>query len=390
MSTVRLRASGLLILAVLVAGWTGASFRLMHRPDGIRRGPGVTEVRLLSAYLPNLKGSPADTDVYDLRGDMPGATFLLLGGTHPQETAGELAAVLLVENTRVAEGRLIVIPQANRSGFTHTEPMEGFPDFFEIQTDHGPRRFRHGMRRVNPVHHWPDPEIYLHWSSGERLSGNEIRNLNRAFPGHPSGSLMERVAFAIAEIIRTEKVDLVFDLHEAYPEYPVVNVLVAHERAMEIATMASLELQMRGIKVNLMVSPKNLHGLTHREIGDHTTALAVLAETANPMMGRLRGRTDGRLLLEGQDPFYVRAARLKRLFVPFDEKGWPLALRIGRHLAALEGLVAGYNEKNPSRKIVIKDVPAYEALRDRGLSAFLRGLDEAPAAASAGRGPPGR
>ena len=39
---------------------------------------------------------------------------MLLGGTHPQEVAGHVAATLVVENVRVKKGRLIVIPQANR------------------------------------------------------------------------------------------------------------------------------------------------------------------------------------------------------------------------------------------------------------------------------------
>jgi hypothetical protein len=371
-TTPRLRALGLLLLAAAVAAAAGTAFARMHRPDVIVRGPGVTDVRRLSAYLPNLAGGPGDTDVYELRGAAPGGTFLLLGGTHPQETSGVLAAVLLIENARVTRGRLLVVPQANASGFTHTDPMEGFPATFTVETPGGPRRFRHGMRRANPVHHWPDPEVYVHRPSGEHLSGDEIRNLNRAFPGDPRGSLLERVAWALAEIVRREGVDLVFDLHEAYPEYPVVNVLVAHERAMEVTTLAVLDLQLRGLKMNLMPSPKNLRGLSHRELGDHTPTLAVLAETPNPMMGRLRGRTDERLLIEGRDPFYVRAAGLRRLFVPFDAGGWPLALRVGRQLVALEALAAAYGEKAPARPLVLEDVPAYEALRDRGLGAFLR------------------
>ena len=37
-----------------------------------------------------------------------------------------MAAILMVENARVKRGRLIVVPQANRSGFTHTDPMEAY------------------------------------------------------------------------------------------------------------------------------------------------------------------------------------------------------------------------------------------------------------------------
>ena len=42
-------------------------------------------------------------------------------------------------------------------------------------------------------------------------------------PGRPDGSITEKMAYAIVEMIKKEKVDLAFDLHEASPEYPVVN-----------------------------------------------------------------------------------------------------------------------------------------------------------------------
>jgi hypothetical protein len=38
--------------------------------------------------------------------------------------------------------------------------------------------------------------------------------------------------------------------------------------------------------------PENLHGLSHREFGDHSAAFALLSETASAAMGRFRGRTD--------------------------------------------------------------------------------------------------
>ena len=71
-------------------------------------------------------------------------------------------------------------------------------------------------------------------------------------------------------------------------------------------------MQARRIPIGLSASPKNLHGLSHREFGDHTNAQAMLTESANPAMGRFRGRTGMDLVVEGRDPNYVRAARLKR------------------------------------------------------------------------------
>ncbi len=48
-------------------------------------------------------------------------------------------------------------------------------------------------------------------------------------------------------------------------------------------------MQMEGMQISLEVSPRNLRGLSHRELGDHTDTLAVLFESANASQGRLRG-----------------------------------------------------------------------------------------------------
>src|SRR2546423_10543097 len=106
----------------------------MHEAEPIVAGPGVTAERMLSAIEPSLAGSPGDTPVFELKGDKPGGTLLILGGTHPQEIGGMLAAVLMVENARVVKSRVIVVPQANRSGFTHTHPIEAYLHSFEITT----------------------------------------------------------------------------------------------------------------------------------------------------------------------------------------------------------------------------------------------------------------
>jgi hypothetical protein len=152
---------------------------------------------------------------------------------------------------------------------------------------------------------WPDPDIYLHFPSGQTLSGNQTRNLNRAFPGKKDGDYTEQLAFAITELVKKERVDLVIDHHYASPEYPVNNAVVAHEKAMPLASAVVMNLDLRGIKIGLEPSPQNLRGLTHRELGDHTEALAVLMETTNPSQGRLRGTTNADLVVTGKDRMYL-------------------------------------------------------------------------------------
>src|SRR5262245_55868192 len=371
----------LLALAVVLAG--GVTFARMHEPEVIALGPGVTQRKMLSGYDARLAGSAGDTPVFVLEGKEPGATLLLIGGCHPQEISGLMTAVLTIENAVVEKGRLIVVPQANRSGFTYTEPLEGFPHTFSIKTAEGARWFRLGMRLSNPVHQWPDPDLYVHPQSGEGLVGWEARNLNRNFPGDSGGRFTARVADALTTLAKTEKVDLVLDLHEAYPEYPIINMIVAHERAFEVASLTKLMLEAQGIRIDLMASPKRLRGLSHREFGDHTSALALLAETANPAMGRFRGRTDEALVTDGRDPNYVRAAKLGRLFVPFTEEGYPLNRRVARHLATITEMIGVYNEGAPARTLTIANLPSYERVSSDGIGAFLR-----PASAGAAPGPP--
>lgn len=373
----RHHATALAVSILALAAAAAASVRFLdHRkPEILVRGPGVSEVRMLSEWLPDLAGSPGDTEVYIFRGSSPGSSMLVLGGTHPNEPSGFLSAVLLIENAEVSSGTLYVIPRANASGFTHNDPQEGAPETYSIPLPDGSKRtFRYGSRATNPVHQWPDPDVYVHAASGQTLSGNETRNLNRGYPGRADGTLTERVCLGIANLIRKEAVDLTIDLHEASPEYPVINAIVAHERAMPLASQVVLGLEFLDIKIGLEPSPKNLRGLTHRELGDATDTLAVLMETANPSQGRLRGRTNVDLVLKGRDPYYVKAQALGRLYVPFDENGHPIEERVGRHLAGISEFAFALSSERPDRPLELSGVPEYGSLLEKGLGAFLKPL----------------
>jgi len=361
----------LVLVSLLVA--SGAEFLAARTQAPIYPGPGVTSTLKLSHYFPDLEGSAGDTDVYMFDSGNPGGTVLVMGGTHPDEPAGYIGAVLLVEQAGVAKGRMIVIPQANHSGFTHTYPLEAHPSVFSIQTADGERWFRFGARGTNPVHQWPDPDIYTHWPSGQRLSGDETRNLNRSYPGRPDGVLTERVAYAIKSLIIAENVDITIDLHEAPLENAFINAVAAHERAMDVAVISTLNLAMQGINMVVEASPQGLRGLTHRELGDFTPTYALLMETPNPVQGRMRGRTDERLVLTGQDKCYEAAARLGRTYVPVTDSGYPLSLRVGRHVAGVQELINAFNEEKPDREIHVFNIPTYAALVEQGIGAFLRG-----------------
>lgn len=366
---------GLVLLAIagVVALVTGREFVAQRAPLPVKRGPGVAAVWQLSDFLPNLKHTRGDTEVFLLAGKEPGGTVLVLGGIHANEPAGYVTAVTLVENVVMEAGRLIVIPTANASGFTAGDPQEASPPAFSLATPDGPRWFRYGGRGTAVTDQWPDPDIYLHHPSGQALSGSQTRNMNRAYPGRVDGNFTERCAFAVTEIVRREKVDLVIDLHEASPEYPVINTIVAHERAMALAVNVAMNLELRGIKIGLEASPPNLHGLSHRELGDHTPALAVLMETPNAAEGRIRGRTTPELIVTGKDKMYVRAARAGRLFVSYDENGHPLEQeRVLRHLVGVEEFMKAFTEENKGRPVVPAMYPEQEVIEKTGLGRYLR------------------
>ncbi|HEY3294786.1 MAG TPA: succinylglutamate desuccinylase/aspartoacylase family protein [bacterium] len=361
----------LLLVVLSVCAMASRDFLKAWRDEPLYPSKGMTAHKHLSDYFAGIKGTRADGDVYIFEGKESGGTTVVLGGTHPNEVAGVLAADVLLENATVTRGRLIVLPRANHSAFTQTEPGEGHPASFEIATAGGPRRFRMGCRFTNPLDQWPDPEVYLHHPSGQELSGNETRNLNRAFPGRSDGNFTERAAFAITSLVNAEKADLVIDLHEASPEYPVINAIVAHEKAMDLAATANLTLQGEGLSFNLEPSPQNFHGLTHRELGDATPALAVLMESANIMQGRLRSRTSAEKILSGKDDCYLSAARANLLRVPYDSTGIPVGVRVGRHLAGVRALMDGLAFVKPDKAMEVSDIPTYDEVQTRGLGAFL-------------------
>ena len=364
----------LLSVALFLGAWTGKNFLEMRKPDIVVPAEGFSD-HLLSEWFENIAGSPVDTSVYIQDSGVPGASVLIMGGTHPNEPSASMTAVLFLERARVTRGRLFVIPFANISAFGHNSPQEASPQKIHFTLPDGSlRSFRYGSRATNPVHQWPNPDIYIHEASGQQLSGSEMANLNRAHPGVEDGPLTQRLAKGLLELILKEEIDLAFDLHEASPEYPVVNAIVAHEKSMELAAMATMELEFEGISMRLEPSPKNLRGLTHREWGDFTETMPILMETANPSQGRLRGKTDEHLVLTGEDKFYRKASELGRLFIPYDNDQ-PLDYRVARHTGAILVFFEMLGLLEPDLLISVENIPSFNEILEQGLGAFLSPLE---------------
>ncbi len=369
-------------LAFILAGLaisfiTGREYYLFANDDQtFIVGDQVTRIEKFSDYSPNLKGTAGDADIFVLEGSISkeGPSLLIIGGTHPNEPAGQLTSVLFLENLEVEYGTVYIITEANRSAYTHSFPQDGAVLYYHIETPTGTRTFKFGSRATNTNEQWPNPDIYVHPFSGQKLSNLDTRNLNRSFPGRLNGSYTEQVAYAITQLILENDITITIDLHEASPEYLTNNAIVAHPGdAMMIAGNAFLNLQMLGMDIKVDESPANLRGLTHRELGLYTNTLAFLCETSNASQGKLRGKFTEELILTGEDKFYQYADELGLLYatpVSIDE-------RVARHTESILQIITSYNfiknrNNEPLKSLIIKNMPGYQDILDNGIGQYLK------------------
>ena len=341
----------------------------------------ITEVKKLSDYFDGVKGTTNDSNVYIFDSGVEGGTYLIWGSTHPEEPAGVMTAALLVENLKVTQGKVIIIDRENNSASTNTRVGEAYPRFFTYETDWGTKVWRFGDRHANQLDSWPDPEVYIHYPSGQTLANVDIRNTNRNWPGKANGLLTERTNYAVMQLIEQEGVDMTLDLHEAELEYTVENTIVVHEKGQSVAAMVSMDLTANtfDVPVGMEFSPTALHGLSHREVGDWSDAASYLVEVAEPMLDRIRGITDEELLMSGKDRFVMMAGDRGLLYAPIDENGWPIEKRVARHVAVATKIIEVNNSVNPDQTILIEGIPTYEEIMENGLAPYYHNPETAPA-----------
>jgi hypothetical protein len=332
-------------------------------PD-IRPGEGVTDQRKLSDYFPPLKGTNLDTPVFILDSGKPGTTALLLGGTHGNELAGTASAMVMVENSVMKAGKLIVIPYANRSALSMKDTRNHVDQRHLVQSRSGERYLAYGDRRTDPKdQQTADPDVYINPEGYKLKNGAESRNLNRTYPGNPEGTPTEQLSYAIIALIKQEQVDLSLDMHEAdTPEKQIQTdgdyrpggnkrlayTLVSHPRGLEIAAYALLALEEDiSISMKLEESNTSYRGLSHLEIGNATDCLSFLSESPNP--GQDRWRSDGDVV---RDPKY------------------PLTHRVGLHLRLFKQLAVAYADES-GEAFIVEGLPEYEDLLAGDIGRFL-------------------
>jgi hypothetical protein len=366
-----------LFLVVTIQGGVQLA-RHRHFYFPIVAGPGVTKVVRLSDYAQGLKGTMADTLVYFLEGKEAGGKALLMSSSHANEPEGLLATLLIIENAVIDKGTLIIIPQFNHSGSRNTKPGDGYPLYFEIPTQWGQKKFRMGNRDASPLDQWPDPDVYIHYPDKQLLSYIDVRNTNRTWPGRPNGPLMEKVTFATMELLRREKVDMAVDIHGAETMFPVTNCIVAPDKSNRIATMTALTVKAKeGFDDHVEPSPTGFRGLSHREIGDYSDTLPFLLEAPIPFLDQPTGPKTEKLLLDGKDPFLLSLSKKKKLFVPYDESGWPIEKRVGQHCSVCLELMRQYSKKFPEKAIAVRDIPRYADLVQNGVGYYFHDPEKA-------------
>lgn len=346
-SAVTVRRGGVVLLAAfLLMPLCGTATE-----HDIRHGPGVTEVQTLSAYHGPLAGTPGDTPVYLLEGSEPGGTVLILGGSHAGEIASVMAALLIVEQAYVNAGRVFVIPYANNSAAWNSEGLaEDGPRTLTFTNPDGEERvFAYGTRLTDPDHQEPDEPEFVHHPSGMELPGHEARNLNRVHPGLPDGTLTQQMSYALFELVRLKGVDIMIDMHEAPPTSRLANMLISHPRGMEQAVIAVMHLELHGVSLGVEVSREEFHGLSHREFGDHSDALAFLIESPNPAQESIGRRGD-----------------------PVHDPDNPLTHRVRLQLLTINELLSAHTMLTPNWAVSWDFPFALDELLTAPLGAFLR------------------
>ena len=90
--------------------------------------PDLTEVKMLSDYLGNLKGTWMDTPIFVYDSGVPGGSALYMANVHPYEPATSLSAYIMMENIKVNKGKIFVIPAGQPLGFDDRHAGERLPE----------------------------------------------------------------------------------------------------------------------------------------------------------------------------------------------------------------------------------------------------------------------
>ena len=337
-----------------------ASLQAAYRMD-VRPGYGVSALKWLSDYNPNLKGTDYDTPLYVMEGK-PGAALLILGGTHPREIAGPMTAAVVLENAQVEQGRLFIVPCLNAAGMSVPDQLGQVPNQLAFEGRTGRRWLNYGDRRIPLRKGESDPKEFVHPSGYVHKDGAEWRNLNRNYPGIADGTPAQRVCYAVMELIRREKVQTCMDIHEATAPEEVCDAktgkmmpggtlsysLITNPKYIDPCIEMVFTLGDRGINLKPEVSIPGFRGISHYEIGNETSCIPFLSETPNPAMNEYAVKPD-----------------------PLHDAKHPIEERVGITLEILQVWFESCKDLVGS-PFVLKGSPSKAQLEKDGLGAWLQ------------------
>ena len=68
----------------------------------------------------------------------------------------------------------------------------------------------------------------------------------------------------------------------------------------------------------------------------------------------------------------MKAGQHGLLFEKIDEKGWPIAVRVGRHTSSILQVAETWTEDHPAKRLVITGVPRYADVIANGVGHYLK------------------
>jgi len=105
--------------------------------------------------------------------------------------------------------------------------------------------------------------------------------------------------------------------------------------------------------------------------------LPFLLEAPIPFLDQPTGPKTVALLLDGKDPFLLSLSKKGKLFVPYDETGWPMDKRVGQHCSVILEIMRQFSRKSPDRGIEIRNVPCYAEVVKNGVGHYFHNPAEA-------------
>ena len=184
-----------LVVALALGAIAGVGFYdQRHFKETVVVSEALTDVMWLSDYCPELKGTFGDTPIFVFDSGVEGGSLLVCGGTHPYEPACSVATYVMMENIKVDQGVVYIIPQANMSASTTGVQGNAYPPYMHVETEWGQAVYKIGERRrlcegrwvlINtPIFFWKDIDIWLYMLT-EEVDFNEVEmDISNLEKGH--------------------------------------------------------------------------------------------------------------------------------------------------------------------------------------------------------------